>query len=58
MGEHRERRLVVDQIDAELGVQLDPANPPTMRTGNRQERYVTFPILLTEPSALAQLQDA
>jgi hypothetical protein len=42
----------------ELGVQLDPANPPTMRTGNRQERYVTFPILLTEPSALAQLQDA
>jgi cytochrome P450 len=42
----------------ELGVQLDPANPPTVRTGNRQERFATFPILLTEPSALAQLQDA
>jgi cytochrome P450 len=42
----------------ELGVQLDPANPPTMRTGNRQERFATFPILLTKPGALARLQGA
>ncbi len=35
----------------ELGVRLDPDDPPVLRPGGRQQRYSRFPILFTAPPA-------
>lgn len=39
----------------ELGVRIDPDNPPVFRTGARQKRYSRFPILFTAPLSSGRL---